>query len=45
MKIYLIQHIAMLEPVHREHEPPIYKVDTYRGKKEDKWEVQKIVNY
>ena len=29
----------MLEPVYGEHELPIYKVDTYRGRKEDEWEV------
>ena len=29
----------MLELVYREHELPIYKVDMYRSKKEDKWEV------
>ena len=39
MKIYLIQHIAMLKLVYGEHELLIYKADTYRGKEEDKWEV------
>ena len=39
MKIYLIQYIAMLKPVHREHKPLIYKADTYRGKEKNKWEV------
>ena len=29
----------MLEPAYREYELLIYKVDTYRGKEEDKWEV------
>ena len=29
----------MLKLVYREHEPLIYKADTYRGKEEDKWEV------
>ena len=29
----------MLEPVYREHEPLIYKVDTYKGREEDEWEV------
>ena len=35
----------MLKPVYREYKPLIYKADTYKGKKEDEWEVQKIVNY
>ena len=35
IKIYLIQHIAILELAYREHELLIYKVDIYRGKKED----------
>ena len=39
IKIYLVQHIAMLEPVYREHELLIYEADTYRGREEDKWEV------
>ena len=29
----------MLKPVYREHELLIYKVDTYKGRKEDEWEV------
>ena len=29
----------MLELAYREYEPLIYKVDTYRGRKEDKWKV------
>ena len=39
MKIYLVQYIAMLELVYGEHEPLIYKVNTYRGREEDEWEV------
>ena len=39
IKIYLVQYIAMLELVYGEHEPLIYKVDIYKGKKEDKQEV------
>ena len=35
----------MLEPVYREYEPLIYKADIYRGKEEDEWEIQKVVNY
>jgi hypothetical protein len=36
MKIYLVQHIVILELVYREYKPPLYKVDIYRGHKEDK---------
>ena len=36
MKFYLIQYIAILELVYREHELLIYKVNIYRGRKEDK---------
>ena len=39
IKIYPVQHITILKPVYREHKPPIYKTDIYRGRKEDKWEV------
>ena len=35
----------MLEPVYRNVEPLIYKEDIYRGQKEDKWEVLKIISY
>ena len=36
MKIYLVQHIIMLELVYREYKPLVYKTDTYRDKEEDK---------
>ena len=45
MKIYPIQHVAMLEPAHGSVKPPVYKADTYRGQKEDKWQVLKIISY
>jgi len=45
MKIYLVQHIAMLKPAHGNIKPPLYKMETYRGQEKDKWDVQKIVNY
>ena len=35
----------MLKLVYREHELLIYKVNIYKGKEEDKWDVQKIINY
>jgi len=36
MKIYPIQHITMLKPVHGNVKPLVYKVDTYKGQEEDK---------
>ena len=36
IKIYLIQYIAMLELVYREHELLIYKIDIYKGREENK---------
>ena len=29
----------MLKLAYREHEPLIYKIDMYKGREEDKWEV------
>jgi len=45
MKIYLVQHIAILKSAHRNVEPPVYKIKMYRSQKEDEWNVQKIVNH
>jgi len=45
MKIYPVQYIAMLEPAHRNVEPLIYKMEMYRGQEENKWDVQKVINY
>ena len=39
IKIYPVQHIIMLKPVHGEYELPIYKIDTYRGREEDEWKI------
>jgi len=36
IRIYLIQHIAILEPVYGNVKPPVYKADIYRGQEEDK---------
>jgi len=36
IKIYLVQYIAMLEPVYRDLVLPVYKEDTYKGQEEDK---------
>ena len=35
MKIHLVYYIAMLEPAYGNHEPLVYKQDTYKGYKED----------
>jgi len=35
----------MLEPVYGEVKLLVYKADTYRGRKEDEWQVLKIVSY
>ena len=45
IKIYLVQYIIILKLVYREYKPPLYKVDIYKGYKEDKQEVQKVINY
>jgi len=39
MKIYPVQHIAMLESAHRNIKPPVYKIEIYRGQEEDKWDI------
>ena len=36
IKIYPVQHIAILELVYREYKPLMYEADTYRGREEDK---------
>ena len=35
----------MLELAHGNHELLVYKQDTYKGHKEDKWLVKKILQY
>jgi len=35
----------MLEPAYGNIKPPVYKAGIYRGQKEDKWEVLKIISY
>ena len=45
MKIYPVQHIAMLKPAHGNVKPPLYEIETYRGQEEDKWDIQKVVNH
>jgi hypothetical protein len=36
IKIYLIQYIIILKPVYKEHKLFLYKVDMYKGCKENK---------
>jgi len=36
IKIYLVQHITMLEPAHRDLALLVYKEETYRGQEENK---------
>ena len=43
IKIYLVYYIAILKPAHGNHEPPVYKQDTYKGREEDEWPVKKIL--
>ena len=33
IKIYPIQYIAMLKPAYGDVEPPMYKIETYKGQK------------
>jgi hypothetical protein len=35
----------MLKLVYRKYKLPLYKIDMYKGYKEDKWEIYKVVNY
>ena len=39
MRIYLVQYIVILKPVYGEYKSLIYKKETYRGQKEDKWDI------
>ena len=35
IKIHPVYYIAMLKPAHGNHEPLVYKQDTYKGHEED----------
>ena len=37
--IYLVQYIAILKLVYKKHKPPLYKVDIYKGREENEWEI------
>ena len=39
IKIHLVQYVVMLKPVYKEYELLIYKINTYRGREKNKWEV------
>ena len=45
IKIYLIQHIIMLKLAYKNLKLLVYKIDTYKGQKEDKQPVKRIINY
>ena len=39
IKIHLVQHIIILKLVYKEYKLLIYKIDTYKGRKEDKQKI------
>ena len=43
IKIHPVHYITMLEPVHGNYKPLVYKQNTYKGYKKDKWLVKKIL--
>jgi hypothetical protein len=45
IKIHLIYYITILKLVHGNHKLLIYKQDIYKGYKEDKWLIKKILQY
>ena len=45
MKIHPVYYIAILKLVHGNHKPLVYKQDTYKGHKKDKWLVKKILQH
>jgi len=45
MKIYLVQHVIMLELVYRDLVLLVYEEDIYRGQEEDEWLFKKIISY
>src|SRR6266581_3872723 len=45
MKIYLVQHIIMLEPAKGNIKPLLYEMDMYRGQEKDKWDIQKVIGH
>jgi len=45
IRIYPIQHTAILELAYRNIKPLVYKADIYRGQEEDKWQVLKFISH
>ena len=45
MKIYLVQHVMMLELAKGDIEPLLYKMDIYKGQEKDEWDVQKVIGH
>ena len=45
IKIHLVYYITILEPVYRNYKLLVYKQDTYKGCKEDKQLVKKILQH
>ena len=43
IKIYLVYYITILKPAHGNYKLLVYKQDIYKGYKEDKWLVKKIL--
>jgi len=35
----------MLKLAHGDVKPSVYKIEIYKGQKEDKWDIQKVINY
>ena len=45
IKIHLVYYIAILEPVYGNYKLLIYKQDIYKGHKENKWLIKKILQH
>ena len=45
IKIHPVYYIAILEPAYRNHKLLVYKQDMYKGHKEDKQPIKKILQY
>ena len=45
IKIYLVYYIAILKPVYKNYKLLVYKQDIYKGYKENKQLIKKILQY
>ena len=45
IKIHPVHYITILEPVYGNHELLVYKQDIYKGRKENKQLIKKILQY